>query len=72
MQVRLTTIVETIIDTEENSPNFEEAKREIFSRYSENPSLEDTVEDLQAHQSNAVVYDTVVTSKVTHSFEKVQ
>lgn len=71
MQVRLITKVATIIELCEDI-SYEEAKGEIFSRYSENPSLEDTVEDLQAHQSNAVVFDTVVASEVTHSFEKVQ
>jgi hypothetical protein len=72
MQVRLTTTVSTIIDLSEHGANIKEARREIFTRFNENIAEEDPTEDLKAAHSSAVVFDQIVGTEVTHSFEEVK
>lgn len=76
MQVRLITTVETIIDTEDHNPSFEEAKREIFGRLQEavaqDTEQEQYVEAVQCLHTSCVVFDTVRTQNVSHPFEEVK
>jgi prefoldin subunit 5 len=71
MQVRLTTTIETIIDLGPGV-TVEEARKEIFERYNEDEELEELIENVQARHSNAVVYDEIRATSVTHSFEEVK
>lgn len=71
MQVRLVTIIETIIDTEENNPSFEEAKREIFDRFNSG-IVEELGEDIQSAHSEAVVFDSIRSQSIEHRFEEVK
>lgn len=68
MQVRIKTIIETIIDLGPGV-SYEEAKGEIFGRYQEDDELEELIENVQARQSNAVVYDEIRGTSVEHSFK---
>jgi hypothetical protein len=77
MQVRLTTTISTIIDIDpENTTAFETAKREIFGTYTDaldtDANQEQSIEAVQALQSGSVVYDRIVGTEVTHSFEEVK
>jgi hypothetical protein len=74
MQVRLTTIVETIIDIDpENTENFSTAKGEIYvNNYLENEELDNIADDIKSAHQDAVIYDTVRAQSVTHSFEEVK
>lgn len=72
MQVRLKTVVETIIDIDpENNASFEEARQEIFGRLSEFDQ-NDIAEDIKSAHSEATVFDSIRTQSVTHSFEEVK
>ena len=77
MQVKLITIIETVIEIDpENDPTFEEAKREIFGSLQEaierDGNQDQYVEAVQCLHTGAVVYDKVLTATVTHSFEEVK
>jgi hypothetical protein len=77
MQVRLTTTISTIIDIDpENTTEFATAKAEIFGTYNTNLGIdarqEQSIEAVQALQSGSVIYDRIVGTEVTHSFEEVK
>jgi hypothetical protein len=73
MQVKLTTVVETIIDVDpENTEEFDTAKAEIFVNSFISKHDEDSLEDIKAEHSEAVVFDHVRCQTVTHSFTKVE
>lgn len=72
MQVKLITTIESIVDIDpENSEVFETVKREIYGRFLEDSHDDIAEEVLSAHQSS-VIFDTVRTQTVTHSFEEVK
>ena len=70
MQVKLSTTITTIIDIG-NTP-IEEARREIFNRYNEKIEEDLAVDDIQAAQSDSVVFDTIVGTEVSHEFGGVE
>ncbi|MBO6279374.1 MAG: hypothetical protein J6N20_18440 [Pseudomonas sp.] len=74
MQVKLITIIETIIDIDpENTCNFETAKGEIYINHLlENEELDNVADDVKSAHSDAVVFDTVRAQSVTHLFEEVK
>lgn len=75
MQVRLITTIATIVEVSEGV-TLEEAKKEIFGRYNEaldtDADQEQCVDAVQSLQNGAVVFDTVIATEVTHSFEEVK
>lgn len=73
MQVKLITIIETIIDASEHSPSYEEAKKEIYTgRFFERDDLDNVADDVKQAHVESVVYDSVRSQSVTHSFEEVK
>lgn len=73
MQVRLITTVETIIEIDpESTDDFETAKREIFNRLKKCAEEEDVAEEVKSAHSDSVVFDSICTQSVTHSFEEVK
>lgn len=72
MQVKLITVIETIIDCEpEHQATYKQTKDEIFGRFLEGYE-EDFSESISSAHSGAVIFDTVRTQTVTHSFEEVK
>lgn len=71
MKVRLTTTISTIIEIDpENTTEFATAEAEIFGRFNDQSDSEDTCESIKAAHSNAVKFDDIVGTEVTHSFEE--
>lgn len=73
MQVKICTVIETIVEIDpENTDDFECAKREIFNRYVKSEDHPKGVEETRAAQASAVVHDTILRSRVRHSFTEVK
>jgi hypothetical protein len=68
MRVAITTTIITYVDLSEGV-TVEEARKEIFGRYSESVEEHDYVDDILSVQSNSVVFDDVIVgTSIEHSF----
>lgn len=72
MQVRLITVVETLIDVSKHNPTYEEAKGEILGSLTGIAEDEAVTEEIKDAHHAAVRFDTVISQNVTHSFEEVK